>query len=170
MRNPLFNGVTINTRMATNPGESLARIFEPFFNGSTTVLKEVGKRNIQELMDAQAPQCDIAYMLTRLKAGDSSVLSSSTPLFGDFSELSHNPADVLNLTRNAELSFGSLSKEERVKYNNDWRVYFSSLLAGISSGDKPDLPTSIPASGDSDNSVVVSDKPADVAKPVDIKE
>lgn len=152
MRNPLFNGVTINTRMATNPGDPLARIFEPFFDGCTTVLKEVGKRNIQDFMDAQAPQCDIAYMLTRLKAGDSSVLSDSSPLFGDFSELSHNPADVLNLTHSAELSFGSLPKEERAKYNNDWRVYFSSLLAGISSGDIPDQSDPIPASGDSDKS------------------
>ena len=149
MRNPLFNGVTINTRMATNPGDPLARIFEPFFDGSTTVLKEVGKRNIQEFMDAQAPQCDIAVMLTRLKAGDTSVLSDSTPLFGDFSELSHNPADVLNLTHSAELSFGSLPKEERAKFNNDWRVYFSSLLAGMSSGDKPDLSDPISSSGDS---------------------
>ena len=149
MRNPLFNGVTINTRMATNPGEPLARIFEPFFDGQTTVLKEVGKRNIQEFMDAQAPQCDIAYMLTRLKAGDTSVLSDSPPLFGDFSELSHNPADVLNLTRTAELSFGSLSKEERAKFNNDWRVYFSSLLAGCSRGDQSDQPDPILASGDS---------------------
>lgn len=157
MRNPLFNGVTINTRMATNPGESLARIFEPFFNGETTVLKEVGKRNIQEFMDAQAPQCDIAYMLTRLKVGDTSVLSDSPPLFGDFSEFTHNPADVLNLTRNAELSFGSLPKEERAKYNNDWRVYFSSLLSGISSGDQPDIPDSIPASGDSDKSADVKE-------------
>lgn len=152
MRYPHFDGVTINTRMATNPGEPLARIFEPFFDGQTTVLKEVGKRNIQEFMDAQAPQCDIAYMLTRLKAGDTSVLSDSPPLFGDFSELSYNPADVLNLTRSAELSFGSLSKEERAKYNNDWRVYFSSLLSSISIGDKPDISDSIPASGDSDKS------------------
>lgn len=157
MRNPHFDGVTINTRMATNPGEPLARIFEPFFNGQTTVLKEVGKRNIQEFMDAQAPQCDIAYMLTRLKAGDTSVLSDSPPLFGDFSELSHNPADVLNLTRSAELSFGSLSQEERAKYNNDWRVYFSSVLASISSGDIPDQPSSVPASGDSDNSADIKE-------------
>lgn len=157
MRNPHFNGVTINTRMATNPGDPLARIFEPFFDGCTTVLKEVGKRNIQEFMDAQAPQCDIAYMLTRLKAGDSSVLSDSPPLFGDFSELSYNPADVLNLTHTAELSFGSLPKEERAKYNNDWRVYFSSLLAGISSGDKPGLSDSIPASSDSSDPVDVKE-------------
>lgn len=157
MRYPHFTGVTINTRMATNPGDPFARIFEPFFDGCTTVLKEVGKRNIQEFMDAQAPQCDIAYMLTRLKAGDSSVLTSSTPLFGDFSELPYNPADVLNLTHSAELSFGSLPKEERAKYNNDWRVYFSSLLAGFSGGDKPDLPDPIPSSGDSDISADVKE-------------
>lgn len=155
MRNPHFNGLNINTRLATNPGDPLARIFEPFFDGSTTVLKEVGKRNIQEFMDAQAPQCDIAYMLTRLKVGDSSVLTDSTPLFGDFSELPANPADVLNLTRSVEFSFGSLPKEERAKYNNDWRVYFSSLLSSISSGDIPGQSDSIPASSDSSD-------PADV--------
>ena len=128
MRNPYWSKSVDLTGEASNPGDVFARIFEPYFDGSTTSLREVGKRNVQEEMDAFAPYTDITYMLNQLKVGDTSVLSRSQPYYGDFSDLSNNPADVINTVRAAEAAFGQLSAADRAAYGNDWRVWFTAQL------------------------------------------
>lgn len=139
MRNPYWNGEFSLTDKATEPGNRLARIFEPFFDGSTTQLRQIGTRDIQQEMDALAPYCDINYMLSQLKRGDTSVLSSRQAFYGDFSGLSSNPADVINLVNGASAAFGLLSTEERATYNNDWRAWLTALLsAGPVSGNSGD--------------------------------
>lgn len=129
MRNPKFDGLHLMTGLSTNPGSPLARVFSPVFDGSTTVLKQTHVRNIQEEMDAYAPECDIAVMLNRLKVGDTSVLSDRTPLYGDASQLDTNPASVINNLHFVQATFDELPATERSKFNNDWRVYFASLFS-----------------------------------------
>lgn len=102
--------------------------YEPRFDGERTILVECGSSDIQASINSFAPFCDIEYMLSRLRIGDSSVLSSRQPLFGDFSGLSSNPADVLNIVHSAEYHFALLSSEERQDYNNDFRVWLSAML------------------------------------------
>lgn len=143
MRNPYWSMSVDLTGEAANPGEEFARIFEPYFDGSTTTLREIGKRNVQEEMDAYAPYTDISYMLNQLKVGDTSVLSGRQSYYGDFSNLSNNPADVINTVRFAEAAFGQLSAADRAAYGNDWRVWFTSQLqAGADS---------VPVDGPSDS-------------------
>lgn len=129
MRNPYWNGVYSLTDKATCPGQRLARIFEPYFDGSTTQLRQVGTRDIQQEMDALAPYCDINYMLSQLKRGDTSVLASKQAFYGDFTGLSSNPADVINIVSSASDAFGQLSVEERARYNNDWRAWLTAQLS-----------------------------------------
>lgn len=129
MRHPKFDTLHLMTGLTTNPGSPLARVFSPVFDGSTTVLKQTHVRNIQEEMDAYAPECDIAVMLNRLKVGDTSVLTDRTPLYGDVSEFDSNPASVINNLHFVHAAFDGLPAAERNKFNNDWRVYFASLLS-----------------------------------------
>lgn len=149
MRNPYWSKSVDLTGEATNPGDEFARIFEPYFDGSTTSLREVGKRNVQEEMDAYAPYTDISYMLNQLKVGDTSVLSSRQPYYGDFSDLSNNPADVINTVRFAEAAFGQLSAADRAAYGNDWRVW---LTAQLQAGSNP-----VPVDGTVDTPTPVAD-------------
>lgn len=128
MRNPYWSKSVDLTGEATYPGDEFARIFEPYFDGYTTTLREVGKRNVQEEMDAYAPYTDISYMLNQLKVGDTSVLAHSQPCYGDFSDLSSNPADVINTVRYAETAFGQLPASDRAAYGNDWRVWLTAQL------------------------------------------
>lgn len=137
MRNPYWNGEYSLTDKATNPGERLARIFEPFFDGSTTKLRQIGTRDIQQEMDALAPYCDINFMLSQLKRGDTSVLSSKQAFYGDFSGLSSNPADVINIVNGASDAFGLLSAEERARFNNDWRAWLTAQLSDRPVSDTP---------------------------------
>lgn len=129
MRNP-FHTVSDPNSFTTCPGSAELLHRERRFDGVCSKVVIVGKSNIQETIDAYAPYTDLNYMLTRLSNGDRSVLSSKQPIYGDFSGLSRNPTDVINIVNNAEQEFATLEMTERSKYNNDWMVWLSEVLAG----------------------------------------
>lgn len=129
MRNPLFLKPCLNPEAyPSEAGTPLVKLYEPVFDGHSTSLREVGTKNIQKEMDALAKYCDVNYMLTQLSNGDTSCLTHSQPLYGDFSQLPNNPADVLNLINSAQSAFGQLPASERARYSNDWRVWFTANL------------------------------------------
>ncbi|ALS03539.1 VP3 [Gokushovirus WZ-2015a] len=129
MRSPHFSQPCLNPEaFPSEVGSPLVKLFEPVFDGRSTSLREVGTKNIQKEMDALAKYCDINYMLTQLSNGDTSCLTRSQPLYGDFSVLPDNPADVLNLVNGAQAAFGQLPASERSRFSNDWRVWFAANL------------------------------------------
>lgn len=147
MRSPHFSTPCLNPlAFGSNPGTPVVKIFEPAFDGRTTVLHQVGTKNIQQEMDALAKYCDIDYMLNQLSHGDTSCLSSAQPFYGDFSHMPDNPADVLNLVNSAASAFGQLSASDRAKYNNDWRVWFAANMQAdrpaVVAAAAPDTPPS----------------------------
>ncbi len=149
MRKP--NHVPDVSEIFTASGSRKKPIYTPRFDGECISLRETGSIDIQDSINAFAPYCDLRYMLTRLKAGDTSVLSSRTPSYGDFTGLPGNPVDTLNLIHDVERSFSELPDELRVSCNNDWRVYFTRLCTGdlnASSGNPADLPSSDTVSSD----------------------
>lgn len=117
----------------TSPGDRQHIRYEPRFNGSSVVLREVGREDIQERIDAFAPYTDLNYMLSRLKVGDSSVLNTRQAMYGDFTGLPTNGIDAVNLIQSAESRFLELSAEDRQKFNNDFRVWLASMLRPTSS-------------------------------------
>lgn len=135
MRNP-NSCVRPSSRFVSNPGSRIHEILEPRFDGKGISLVKVGQEDIQQSIEAYAPYTDLNYMLSRLSVGDDSVLSRRAPLYGDFSGLPTNPIDAINLVHSAETSFGQLSAEDKALYNNDYRVWLSSIMSGrtVSSG------------------------------------
>lgn len=143
MRKP--NHVPDVSSIFTASGSRKKPIYTPRFDGECISLRETGSIDIQDSINAYAPYCDLRYMLTRLKAGDSSVLASSPASYGDFTGLPGNPVDTLNLIHDVERSFSELPDDIRLSCNNDWRVYFTRLCSGdfnASSGNPSDLPSS----------------------------
>lgn len=125
----------------TYAGSPIHQILEPRFDGTSTKLVSVGEENIQAFYEAQAPLTDINYMLNRLALGDTSVLSTRRPMYGDFTGLPADPIEALNLVHESERAFAQLSIEEKQKYNNDWKLWFADILSGTkvaSSGATPD--------------------------------
>lgn len=114
----------------TYEGSPIHQILEPRFDGTTTKLVSVGEENIQDYYEAQAPMTDINYMLNRLALGDTSVLSSKRPMYGDFTGLPSDPIEALNLVHESERAFSQLSIEDKQKYNNDWKLWFADILSG----------------------------------------
>lgn len=111
-------------------GTPVKTVYEPYFNGKYTILRPVGRKNTQDEIEAWAQFTDINYMLHRLKLGDKSVLSTQSPMYGDFSQLPTNPIDAVNLVHSAQSRFLYLDPEEKTKYNNDWRVWLASMFNG----------------------------------------
>lgn len=116
----------------TSPGSRVETLYTPSFNGSEIVLTKSGSVDVQDRIDSFAPYCDIRYMLNQLKVGDSSVLASRPPMYGDFSAMPSHPVDALNLISDVERRFDNLSDDVKASYNNDWRVYFTRLFAPAS--------------------------------------
>ncbi len=122
----------------TNHGSPIHDILEPRFDGVTTRLVVTAQENIQDRIEAEAPYTDINYMLHRLSLGDTSVLTTKQAMYGDFSGLPCDPIDALNLVHESERAFARLPVEDKLKYNNDWKLWFTDLLSGRSqSPDKP---------------------------------
>lgn len=116
------------TKFVSPAGSRVLLHHEARFNGERTVIVESGRSDIQDAINSYAPFCDINYMLTRLKVGDSSVLNQVSPMYGDFSGLPSCPHDIFNIVKSAESSFNALSSQERQNFNNDFRVWLSRNL------------------------------------------
>lgn len=127
MSNRITRNIT-SCMFVTSSGDRQHIRYEPRFNGSSVVLREVGREDIQERIQAFAPYTDLNYMLSRLKVGDSTVLNTKTAMYGDFTGLPRNGIDAVNLVQTAESRFLEMSAEDRQKYNNDFRVWLASIL------------------------------------------
>lgn len=114
--------------IVTSSGSSVETLYTPSFNGSEIVLSASGTVDVQDRINSYAPYTDIRYMLSQLKVGDTSVLSSRPPMYGDFHSMPSHPADALNFIYDAQRRFDSLPDEVKVSYNNDWRVYLTRLF------------------------------------------
>lgn len=115
-------------------GTRFKTVYESQFNGNRISLVATGTLDTQAEIEALAPFSDFNYMLHRLKVGDRSVLSSRSPMFGDFSGLSHNPIDVINIVSSAERKFSTLPEEVRKQCNNDYRIWLASVVFGSNAG------------------------------------
>lgn len=142
MRNK-FSKVRPVRDFVTCNGNRKKVVYSSIFNGERIVLKESGMIDTQEAINSFAPYTDLNYMLHRLSVGDTSVLSSRKPIFGNFAGMPDNPVDAINMVQNARDSFGHLSEEDRKAFGNDWRVWLSSLFASRSgASDRTDLDSS----------------------------
>ena len=146
--------IPVTRDVVTSPGSCVEILYTPSFNGSEIVLSESGTVDVQDRINSFAPYCDIRYMLNQLKVGDTSVLSSRPPMYGDFSSMPSHPVDALNLITDVERRFASLPDDVKASYNNDWRVYFTRLFAPASDRDVV-VPDNVPVSDSS---------PADITK------
>ncbi len=151
MRNH-FSKVSDPGEFVTPPGDSIHHICTGRFDGRTLKVVETGTEDIQQSIQAHAPFTDLRYMLSRLSVGDDSVLSSRQPIYGDFSGLFDNPIDAINAVHDARSRFDLLTAEEKKACNNDWRVWFASLLNNSTANDKSSVGNDL--SPDSQNVVI----------------
>lgn len=94
-------------------------------------LSEAGVVDLQERIQCQAPSTDLAFMIKRLKLGDTSVLCKSQPIYGDFTQFPSDGSQLVNTLLHAEFTFNQLSVDERRKYGFDYRSWLSSIFTAV---------------------------------------
>ena len=84
---------------------------------------------IQTYMEIQSykDECDINLIMARYRNGETDVLSKVQGVYGDFTNVPHDFAEVLNNTIKMEQIFNSLAPEVREKFNNSFEQFGAAL-------------------------------------------
>lgn len=115
-------------RIRTNFGDPVHIIYSPEFDSTGHMdLVETGREDIYQYIQSHKDSTDINLILQRFAKGDVSVLSRRQGMYGDFTQVPTNYADMLNKLNRAEEYFNSLPVEERAKFNHSFAQYISSL-------------------------------------------
>lgn len=110
----------IRREIYSNPGSPIKKKYAlQFQKDGSLQLKESGQENWQEYIQSFAESTDINTIVTRLAAGDVSVLSKSTGSFGDFTEMPKTLAEFMQLEIDCKNLFDSLPLDVRKEFDMD---------------------------------------------------
>ena len=110
----------------TNPGSDIHIEYSPKVQpDGTIILKESGKTSISEYINSFKEQTDMSYILSRMAAGDTSVLEQRTPFYGNFLEAPKTYAEALQLVIDGEKEFNRLPLDVRNSFDNDFRQWLA---------------------------------------------
>lgn len=98
-----------------------------FMPDGTIGLKESDRVDIKKEINSYRDQTDMSFILSRLMAGDDSVLNPRPPMFGDFTQLPSSYAEMLNLVLAGEQYFDSLPLDTKKQFDNDRGKWFASI-------------------------------------------
>lgn len=127
MRNPNAR-VPIPSDFHTCSGD----LFKPVLSGKlmpdgTIKLDVVDHIDIKAEINSHASTCDMAYILSRLKFGDVSVLNGKQGVYGDFTVFPKTYAEMLQLVQSGEDAFDSLPLDVRASFDNDINKWFATI-------------------------------------------
>lgn len=93
----------------------------------TIKLSEVDQIDIKAEINSHASTCDMAYILSRLRQGDVSVVNVTPGVYGDFTQFPKSYAEMLQLVLSGEEAFGALPLDVRSKFDNDVSKWFATI-------------------------------------------
>lgn len=126
MRISTLSHICDGNSFITSPGNPVKLIFTPAYEDGQIILNETGKFDISEFINSYADTTDMAFILSRLSAGDSSVLNVSQGFFGDASILPDDHRAALDTVISAQTYFDNLPKEIRDKFNDSFVEWIQS--------------------------------------------
>lgn len=94
-------------------------------------LKIIGERPIYEIIQAAAEGCNISSIITRWRAGDTSVLEQAAGVYGDFTNIPDNLAESHRAIISAQNYFNSLPLSEREKYGMNLNTFLGSFVDSL---------------------------------------
>lgn len=93
----------------------------------TITLYEVSREDIKAKINSHAVETDMALILNRLKAGDTSVLTSKKPIYADFTQFPKTYAEAFDLVKRSTDAFDSLPTDVKLHFDNDVSEWFGSI-------------------------------------------
>lgn len=103
------------------------------------VLECIGCKDTDEEIASYREQTDMAYIISRITAGDTTVLPDPDALYADVTDLPNTPIGMVNFLDGLRRQFDSLPAEARAQYDNS----FSRYVAGVPVP-QPDVPIAPP--------------------------
>lgn len=110
----------------SSAGSPIKILYTPAYVDGQIVLNESGKFDIAEFIGSYAETTDMAFILSRLAAGDSSVLNVQNGFYGDSSLLSNDHRAALDTVISAQTYFDNLDKETRDKFHDNFVEWIQS--------------------------------------------
>lgn len=103
--------------------------YQPIYDRAGVWHLEEMDTKIQTYMEIQsyADECDINLIMARYRNGETDVLSKVQGVYGDFTNVPNDFAQVLNDTIKMEQVFMSLAPEVREKFNNSFEQFGAAL-------------------------------------------
>lgn len=109
-------------------GDLFHDILTPSFRPDGTIeLKVSDSVDIKKEINSHRDETDMAFVLSRLMAGDDSVLNPRPPMYGDFTQFPKSYVEMLNLVLDGERYFNSLPLDVRKNFDNDRGKWFATI-------------------------------------------
>lgn len=127
MRHP-FAMVPLIEDFVSPSGDVFHTVYAPSFAPDGTIRLTVSDRvDIKREINSHREETDMSFIVSRLLAGDTSVLSAKQPMYGDFTQFPKTYVDMLNIVQAGEDYFNSLPLDVRSKFDNDRYKWFASI-------------------------------------------
>lgn len=115
-------------RLNCNAGSRTHKEYMPVYDmQGIWHLEESGESNHYLEIQSHADSCDINIIMARYANGETDVLSRMQGVYGDFTNVPTNYAEIMNQQIKAKNLFMSLASEVREKYNNSVEEFMSSF-------------------------------------------
>ncbi len=109
-------------------GDLFHDVLSPSFRADGTIeLKVTDRVDIKQEINSHRDETDMTFILSRLMAGDDSVLNPRPPMYGDFTQLPTSYAEMLNMVLDGERYFDSLPLDVRNNFDNDRGKWFATI-------------------------------------------
>lgn len=116
------------TSFKSPAGDLFHDVLTPSFRPDGTIELKVSDRiDIKKEINSHREETDMAFILSRLMAGDDSVLNPNPPMFGDFTQFPKSYVEMLNLVLDGERYFDSLPLDVRKNFDNDRGKWFATI-------------------------------------------
>ena len=110
----------------SSPGSDLYLIRElRTAEDGSEYLAVTGRQSVSEAINAWRDMTDMSYIMSRLAAGDATVLAVNDGFYGDFSDMPHDHRAVLDTITTARQYFDNLPDSVRAKFDDDFVKWFS---------------------------------------------
>lgn len=118
----------LSREVFTNPGNPKKLTYAPkYADDGSLQLIQTGFVDTDLEISSQRSQTDMAYILSRLQAGDPAVLPDPNALYADVTGLPNTPIGMVNFLDDLRRQFDSLPAETRALFDNN----FNRFVAGV---------------------------------------
>ena len=133
-------------RFFSDPGERYKQNFTATQLGDGVIrLVESDVTDLQEFINSFRESCSIEYILARVAAGDTSLLSRAQGAYIDTTALPKTFREMLDVVIDGKMKFEGLPKEIKESFDNDFESWFSDAgtddwMTKMGFSKKPDTP------------------------------